>query len=383
MKFIAKTLYGLEKVLADELRTIGASDIKIVNRAVLFGGSIELMYRVNYCSRASLSVLRLISSFNIGSKDDLYRKTSEIDWSALLDADNTISVVPVINSKLFTHTKYPALIVKDAVADHFRNKAGKRPSVDTGDPDLIINVHISGSHTDITIDSSGKPLYKRGYRTGVPLAPLNEVLAAGIIMLSGWDASCEFTDPMCGSGTFPVEAGLIACRVPPGKFRKEFGFMRWKDYDKSLFNMVREKGDSVIRESPVRIYGSDISDQAVKQSLANVRNARLEGTVSIEENDFRNLKPSRDDGFLFINPPYGERLKPGDLNELYSMIGTTLKHNYSGFRAWIITSGKEFLANIGLRPKKKYTLFNGSLECILAEFELYQGTRKHQIELKS
>jgi putative N6-adenine-specific DNA methylase len=378
MKFVAKTLYGLEDVLAAELTMLGASEIRKVNRAVLFSGSKELMYRVNYCSRTSLSVLRSIANFRIASKDDLYSKTSEIDWASFMDVESTFSVVPVVNSWLFAHTGYPALIAKDAIADYFRKKTGKRPSVDTSDPDITINLHISSEHADISIDSSGLPLFRRGYRTGQPLAPLNEVLAAGILLMSGWDASVPLADPMCGSGTIPAEAGLIACRVPPGKFRKEFGFMKWKDYDETLFFRVREQSDSMIRRSPVRISGSDISDQAVRQSLNNIRNAGLTGSVTIEMSDFRDLRPAESPGFLFINPPYGERLKPDDLNELYSMIGTTLKHSFSGHKAWIITPGKELLGNIGLKPRSKQILFNGSLECILAEFELYSGTKKHR-----
>ncbi|MFH0842778.1 MAG: class I SAM-dependent RNA methyltransferase [Bacteroidota bacterium] len=377
MKFIAKTLYGLEDVLAAELTKLGASEVRKVNRGVLFSGSNELMYRVNYCSRTSLSILRLVENFRIASKDDLYRKTSGIDWSAIMNAESTFSIVPVVNSSLFTHTGYPALIAKDAIADYFRKKTGKRPSVDTSDPDIIINLHISGDNTDISIDSSGMPLFKRGYRTGQPLAPLNEVLAAGILMMSGWDGSAPLTDPMCGSGTIPVEAGLIACRVPPGKFRKEFGFMKWKDFDETLFLKVREQNNSMIRKSPVCINGSDISEQAVRQSFNNIRNAGLTGSVTIEVADFRDLRPAEEAGFLFINPPYGERLRPDDLNELYSMIGTTLKHSFPGHKAWIITPGKDLLANIGLKPRSKQILFNGSLECILAEFELYSGTKKH------
>lgn len=378
MKFVAKTLYGLEDVLAAELTMLGASEIRKVNRAVLFSGSKELMYRVNYCSRTSLSVLRSIADFRIVSRDDLYSKTSEIDWASFMDVENTFSVVPVVNSRLFAHTGYPGLIAKDAIADYFRKKTGRRPSVDTSDPDITINLHISSEHADISIDSSGLPLFRRGYRTGQPLAPLNEVLAAGILLMSGWDASVPLIDPMCGSGTIPAEAGLIACHVPPGKFRKKFGFMKWKDYDETLFRRVMEQSDSMIRRSPVRISGSDISDQAVRQSLNNIRNAGLTGSVTIEMADFRDLRPAENPGFLFINPPYGERLKPDDLNELYSMIGTTLKHSFSGCKAWIITPGKELLGNIGLKPRSKQILFNGSLECILAEFELYSGTKKHR-----
>ncbi len=383
MKFIAKTLYGLENVLAGELRMLGASEIRPVNRGVLFSGSREMMYKVNYCSRTALSVLMAIDDFRIGSRDDLYMGASKIDWSAIMDADRTFSVVSVVNSTLFEHTAYPGLIVKDAIADYFRKRAGRRPSVNTSDPDIIINLHISNDHADLSVDSSGIPLYKRGYRTGQPLAPLNEVLAAGILMLSDWDASASLTDPMCGSGTIPIEAGLIACQIPPGKFRRFFGFSRWNDYDEALFNKVRKECDSRICKSPVRISGSDISEQAVRQTLNNIRNAGLTDAVTVKVSDFKDMKPVDNGGFLFINPPYGQRLKPDDLDKIYSMIGTTLKHAFPGYRAWILVPRREYLANIGLKPKSKHTLFNGSLECILAGFELYSGTRKLRNGLKS
>ena len=376
MKLVAKTLYGLEDVLADELRSLGAADIKKVNRAVLFSGSKELMYTVNYCSRTALSVLMHIDDFRIASKEDLYRKASGVDWNAFMDCDTVFSIIPVVNSKLFTHTAYPGLIVKDAIADFFRKRSGRRPSVDTSDPEVIINLHISEDRADLSVNSSGIPLYKRGYRTGQPIAPLNEVLAAGIIMLSGWNGKVSLTDPMCGSGTIPVEAGLIACRIPPGKFRKEYGFMRWKDYDEVLFFKIRDKYDSLIRRSPSDITGSDISEDTVRKALVNVRNAGLSDTVKIGVSDFSEQKPAENSGFLFMNPPYGERLKHVDLDELYRMIGATLKHSFSGYKAWIIVPGKDLLARIGLKTKSKRILYNGSLECILAEFELYSGTRK-------
>ena len=376
MKFAAKTLYGLENVLAGELKNLGASEIKAVNRAVLFSGSHEMLYRANYCARTALSILMLIDDFRIGSRDDLYRKASQIDWSAYLDPEKTFSVVSVVNSRLFGHTAFPGLVVKDAIADYFRNRTGSRPSVDTTDPDIIINLHISGDHADISIDSSGTPLYKRGYRTGKTPAPLNEVLAAGILLISGWDASVPLTDPMCGSGTIPIEAGLIACRIPPGRLRNQFGFTRWKSYDEVLFSKVKKKYDSLICSPPVRITGSDISEQAVVQALENVRSAGLSGSVDISVSDFKDLKPAGNSGLLVMNPPYGERLKSEDPRKIYTMIGFTLKHSYPGHRAWIITPGKEHLAEIGLKPKSKRTLFNGSIECTLAEFELYSGTRR-------
>lgn len=376
MKFVAKTLYGLEQVLAEELLIIGASDIQIANRAVLFQGDKSLLYRVNYSIRTALSVLMPIADFSIRSKEDLYNRGIKIEWERYMNIDETFSIVPVVNSPYFGHTGYAGLILKDAIADHFRKKTGRRPSVDTCNPGIVVNLHISNEKATISIDSSVVPLFKRGYRQEQTTAPLNEVLAAGIILLSGWKALSTLTDPMCGSGTIPIEAGLIACNIPPGKFRNFFGFQRWKDYDEVLFNKIKEDYDRMMRPSPVKILASDISEQAIEQVKNNVSRAGLNDVVDIAVTDFKQLKAIDNTGNLFINPPYGQRLNPDETDELYSMIGTTLKHSFSGNTAWLITSNKESLKYIGLKPKEKHTLFNGALECIFLRYELYQGTKK-------
>ncbi len=376
MKFVAKTLYGLETVLADELVGLGATDIAKVNRAVTFSGDKNLLYRVNYCSRTALSVLMHIADFRIRSKDDLYREGSKIGWDRYIDPDDTFSIVPVVNSPHFSHTGYPGLILKDAIADYFRKKSGRRPSVNTSDPVILVNLHISNDSVTVSIDSSVIPLFKRGYRQEQTVAPLNEVLAAGILMLSGWNASVSLLDPMCGSGTIPIEAGLLACKIPPGKFRKFFGFQKWKDYDADLFDKVKFEADINIVPSPVNISGSDISEKAIGQARANASMAGLKEVIALEVADFINLKASGDNGFLFFNPPYGERLLPDDTDKLYNIIGSTLKHSFPGTTAWLITSNKESLKQVGLKPAKKYTLFNGALECILLKYEMYSGTKK-------
>jgi putative N6-adenine-specific DNA methylase len=341
MNFIAKTLYGLEEVLEKELMLIGASDIQVVNRAVRFKGDTGLLYRANYCLRTALSILVPVTEFRIRSKEDLYNGGAKVEWDRFMDTDNTFSIVPVINSPLFGHTGYAGLILKDSIADYFRKKTGRRPSVDTD-------------------------------------APLNEVLAAGILMLSGWNATESLTDPMCGSGTFPIEAGLIACNIPSGKFRKAYGFQRWKDFDEDLFIRIKSECDRKIKLSPVKICGSDISDDAIRQSKANVLKAGLSEIVSLKVSDFKDVKSSDDRGYVFLNPPYGQRILPEETDQLYGMIGTTLKHNFTGTTAWLITSNKESLKMIGLKPREKRTLFNGALECVLLKYEMYQGSRKQE-----
>ncbi|MBN2861674.1 MAG: RNA methyltransferase [Bacteroidales bacterium] len=382
-QYVAKTLFGLENVLASELETLGASDVKPANRAVLFTGNTELLYKVNYCVRTALSILLPVNDFNISSKEDLYLKASAINWSEFMDNDTTFSVVPVVNSKIFQHTSYPGLIVKDAIADFFRKKTGRRPYVDTHDPDLVINLHISNQRVNISLDSTVIPLYKRGYRAEHGKAPLNEVLAAGILMLSGWDGSLSLHDPMCGSGTLPVEAALLAKNIPPGKFRQFFGFTKWKDFDEKLFTRVKEKSEKKISNLQVRISASDISREAVRQSFANFKRAGLEDVISLKVADFKDVTPQEDKGYLVFNPPYGQRLNKIETDTLYPMIGSVLKHNFPGFKAWILTSGKENLNKMGLKPGIKHTLFNGSLECILAGFEMYEGSRKKSDNRKS
>jgi len=376
MKLVAKTLYGLERVLADELITLGASDVKVANRAVLFSGDTKILYKVNYCSRAALSFLMPVSEFRIRSKEDLYEGGLKIEWERFMSADDTFSISPVINSPHFAHTGYAGLILKDAVADYFRKKSGKRPSVDTGDPGILINLHISNDLVTISVDSSVVPLFKRGYRQEQTIAPLNEVLAAGIIMMSGWTSSIALYDPMCGSGTIPIEAGMIACKIPPGKFRSFFGFQRWKDFDSDLFETIKLESDSQIISTSVNIYGSDISEQAIEISGANIARAGLSKVISLKQSDFKEMKSAESQSFVFLNPPYGQRLQPEEIDTLYGMIGTTLKHNFPGASAWLITSNKESLRFVGLKPKEKHTLFNGALECTLLKYEMYQGTRK-------
>jgi len=376
MRFVAKTLYGLEKVLARELTDLGAQEVEAANRAVIFEGDKRLLYRANYCSRTALSFLVPIAEFRIRSKEDLYSGGAKVEWNNYMDENDTFSIVPVVNSTLFGHTGYAALVLKDAIADYFRKKSGKRPSVNSVDPGILINLHVSNDRVTVSLDSSVIPLFKRGYRQEQTAAPLNEALAAGILMISGWNATTSLTDPMCGSGTIPTEAGLIACKIPPGKFRQFFGFQKWKDYDEPLFIDVKNESDKMITGSSVRIRAGDISPEAVILAKANIESAGLTDYIDIEVSDFKDIISSDNKEVVILNPPYGRRLKPDELDSVYSMIGSTLKHSFSGSTAWLITSNRESLKKVGLRPAEKHTLFNGALECQLLKYELYQGSRK-------
>lgn len=376
MKFIAKTLFGIEEVLAAELRSIGASDVEVANRAVHFTGNRDLMYHVNYCSRTALSVLVPIAEFRIRSTDDLYKSGLRIEWDRYLDPYHTFSIVPVVNSPLFRHTGYAGLVLKDSIADWFRKATGRRPSVDTNDPDIVFNLHISNDQVSVSLDSSVIPLYKRGYRKEQGIAPINEVLAAALILYSGWNSEFSLLDPMCGSGTIPIEAALIASCTPPGKFRQYYGFQRWKDFDENAFKKVKEDCDSKICAPEVHITGNDISEEAVMNARKNISSAGMTDFITIENNNFADMKAGGEEGFIIMNPPYGQRIKPSESGQLYNMIGTTFKHGFPGYKAFLITSDKESLKQVGLKPSSKMALYNGSLECVLVRYDLYQGSKK-------
>jgi putative N6-adenine-specific DNA methylase len=376
MKLVAKTLYGLENVLAEELRVMGAEEITPANRAVIFSGNMDLIYKINYQSRIALSVLMQIAEFRILTSKDLYNNTLKLNWNQFMDVNDTFSVVAVVKSPLFDHTGYAGLVVKDAIADYFRKRSGRRPSVDTKEPKILVNLHISNDLATISLDSSLVPLYKRGYRKEQTEAPLNEVLAAGILKLSGWNAKSDLLDPMCGSGTIPIEAGMIACNIPPGKARTFFGFQKWKNFDQDNFDKIKKQEDGKISSSPVNISGSDISMIAVKIARSNVIRAGLEGEVKIMPDDFQHINPRNKKTMIFINPPYGQRLVSEDTESLYGLIGTILKHRFSGCEAWVISSNREAIKSVGLKPAVKYTLFNGALECTLLKYELYEGSHK-------
>ena len=378
MKLLAKTHYGLEQVLAEELKSLGAAGVTVLNRAVAFEGSKLLLYTVNYRSRLALSVLMPVSSFGISGQKDLYNGAVAVEWDRYLDPGKTFAVTAVVNSPHFPHTGYAALVVKDAIADFFRRLTLGRPSVDAKDPDLLVNVHISNNRVTISLDSTVVPLYRRGYRQGMSEAPLSEVLAAGLIALSGCNPATPRTAGTCGSGTIVTEAGFISCNIAPGKMRKSFGFMRWKDYDAALYRSVRFDAEKREIKSPAAIFGSDISADTCAIARANVRAAGLEDTVEITERDFFASPPPARSGTLIINPPYGRRLGTPDMDEFYGRIGSVLKHSYEGYTAWILSGDMVSLKKVALKPFRKFDLLNGDIECRFQGYELYGGTRKNR-----
>ncbi|HER39621.1 MAG TPA: class I SAM-dependent RNA methyltransferase [Salinimicrobium catena] len=375
-KMVAKTLFGFEPLLAKELRNLGAMDVKEGVRSVSFVGDKGFMYKANLSLRTAIKVLKPIDSFKVFSEEDLYKQIYKMPWEKYLDATDTLAIDATVHSDKFTHSKYIALKSKDAIVDRFREKFGKRPGIDLDYPTLRINIHIEKEFCTVSLDSSGQSLHKRGYKSATNIAPINEVLAAGMLLHSGWDGQCDFLDPMCGSGTILIEAAMIACNIPPNLNRKEFGFERWKDWDEDLFEKIEESVLKKVREFHFTIKGYDKAPSAVHKAKDNVENANLSEFITVEHEDFfKTEKQTERHLHMVFNPPYGERLNI-DMPEFYKSIGDTLKQNYPGTHAWFITSNLEAIKHVGLRPSRKIKLFNGSLESKLLKYEIYEGSKK-------
>lgn len=375
-RLIAKTFEGLEGVLAGELENLGAGNIRIIKRGVSFTGDKKMMYKANYLCRSALRVIKPIAEFSISNQDDFYEKVLGIPWEKFLTLQKTFAIDPVVFSGIFTHSHFAALRCKDAIADRFLKKHKRRPSVDTNDTDILINLHIKEQQVTISLDSSGSSLHLRGYRKRSAEAPLNEVLAAGMIMLTGWKGDVDLYDPFCGSGTLLIEGAMQAMNIPAGHYRENYGFMNWTDYDGKLWNDIKQDAEGKKKSPGCRFFGSDISGTALSASRVNIRTAGLSREIDLKKKDVRDTSKSGPEGIIITNPPYGERMKTDNISGLYSELGDTLKNNYLGFSAWVLTSDMDALKNVGLRTSKKLILFNGPLECRFANFELYKGSRK-------
>lgn len=372
---VAKTMFGLEDVLAEELIALGADKVEIGNRMVSFSGDLAVMYKANFHCRTALRILRIVYEFNAKTTDEIYKRIIGMNWAEHLSVDKTFAVDAITFSDYFPHSKFVAYRVKDAIADYFTKREGTRPSVEKESPDLLINIHISHDKCTLSFDSSGQSLHKRGYRVANVDAPLNEVLAAGIILKSGWRGETSIVDPMCGSGTFLIEGVLIAMNVPPGIYRRSYAFEKWNNFNEELFRMISED-DSQERPYEQKAFGSDISPFALEAAKRNIKEAGLEKHINLTLQDIVNYKEApATKGIMFINPPYGERLKPEDLYGLYTVIGERLKHVFCGYTAYILSYGKECFNKIGLKASEKYKLFNGALECQVRKYELFSGKK--------
>ncbi len=379
-KMVAKTLFGFEEILARELKNLGAQKVMAGNRVVSFYGDTGFMYKANLCCRTAIKILKPIISKKIRNEQDLYDFIQSIKWSEYLSEDDTFVIHSTVNSTLFTHSRFIALKTKDAIVDKFRKETGIRPNVDLDHPDLSIDIHIQQDLCTVSIDSSGGSLHHRGYRTATNIAPINEVLAAGLLLLSGWDGQSDFLDPMCGSGTMAIEAAMIACNIPANLNRKEFAFEKWLDWDMDLFEKIEEACLNKTRDFHYSIIGMDKAPSAVRKAQKNVENANLTDFIKIKEGDFfETAKEVEGPLHIVFNPPYDERLEI-NVSEFYSQIGDTLKQNYPGTNAWFITSNLEGLKHVGLRPSRKIKVFNGKLEARLVKYEMYAGSKKAKFQ---
>lgn len=375
-KMIAKTMFGFEPILAKELLTLGAMDIKEGTRNVSFYGDKGFMYKANLSLRTAIKILKPYTSFKVFSEDDLYKQIYNLPWEEFMSVNDTLAIDATVHSETFTHSKYISLKTKDAIVDRFRDKFGKRPSVDLDFPTLRINIHIDRNNCNVAFDSSGESLHKRGYKTATNIAPINEVLAAGMLLHSGWSGQSDFLDPMCGSGTLLIEAAMIACNIPPNLNRKEFAFERWKDWDADLFEQIEASVLKKIKEFHFTIKGYDKAPSAVHKAIDNVENANLSEFIKVERMDFFHSEKENDRHLhMVFNPPYGERLDI-DIPVFYRKIGDTLKQSYPGTQAWFITSNLEAIKHVGLRPSRKIKMFNGALESKLLRYDIYEGSKK-------
>lgn len=379
---VAKTFRGLEEVLANELLNLGANDIEIQRRAVSFSGDKRLMYKSNIYLRTALRILLPVSEFRVKNENDIYAGIKRMKWDEYMNENSTFAIDTILHSDNFSNSLFVTYRVKDAIVDWFREKTGKRPSIDTTKPDVSINVHISQNQCTISLDSSGDSLHKRGYRSSQNEAPISEVLAAGMLLLAGWDGQSNFIDPMCGSGTILIEAALIALNIPPGIYRSSFGFESWKDFDKMMFDEIIQD-DSEEREFHHKIFGSDISRRAIQISEQNIADSGLTKYIHLQQKSVKDVVISSEPCLMVTNPPYGERIKTEDIEGLYETLGSVMKHQMEGNSCWVISSDMVCLKKIGLKPSKKINLLNGPLECSFNQYQIFPGKRKEFLSDKN
>lgn len=376
-------MFGLEEVLATELKNLGAQDVTTGVRSVSFFGDKGFMYKSNMALRTAIRILKPIKHFKVFDENDLYKKLQQINWEQFMTAKSTFSIGAVVNSKNFTsNSHYISLKSKDAIADYFRHKYHKRPNVDIKHPDVKIHVHIKNDFCSVSLDSSGESLHKRGYRSATNIAPINEVLAAGMVLLSGYTGDCNFIDPMCGSGTILIEAAMVANNIPANINRNEFGFENWDDYDEDLFFTIQDSLLKKIRNSHFKIMGFDKAPSAVRKANDNIKNANLDDFIGVHHvNFFNSVKEVFGPTTILFNPPYGERLNI-DVEEFYKKIGDTLKHGYPDSTVWFITSDLEALKYVGLRTSKRIPLKNADLDCRFVRYDMYEGSKKEKKALQ-
>lgn len=370
------TFFGLEEILAKELMQLGGKDITVFKRGVSVVGDLGFLYKANLCLHTALKVIIPITKFKADNEHELYDAIKLIDWERFISNSDSIMIESVLNSEIFTHSQFVSQKIKDGIVDRFREKTGKRPDVDLLHPSFKLYVHIYKNEVSLNLDSSGDPLYKRGYRSDINEAPMKEVLAAGLVKLSGWEKHLLLVDGMCGAGTIAIEAALWANNIPPGYYRNEFGFMRWRNFNETTYETIFESSINKIKNDKVEIIANDIDASTIKKAKTNTKNAKVDDVVSCTNESFFDMQPTRQAGVVILNPPYGERLPVEEIEKLYKEIGNKLKKDFKGFNAWVITSSPDAIKSIGLRPSRKIQVYNGSLECRYLKFELYDGSKK-------
>ena len=370
------TFFGLEEVLAKEIQKLGGRNVQVFRRGVSATGDLGFLYKCNLCLHTALKVLVPVVSFTAESEHELYERTKAVAWEDFIGNDDTLMVESVTNSERFTHTLFVSQKIKDGIVDRFRDNTGQRPSVDLLRPTFRVYAHIFRNEVTLLLDASGDPLYKRGYRSDVTEASLKEVLAAGLVKLSGWEKHLLLIDGMCGAGTIAIEAALWANNIPPGYYRNDFTCMRWRNFDEKLYETIYESAINRITGDPVNIVANEIEPSTFRKAVTNTRNAKVDDVVKCTNQSFFDLKPERQGGVLILNPPYGERMPVREIEKLYAEIGNKLKKDFEGFNAWIITSNPEAIKSIGLRPSRKIQVYNGALDCRYLKFEMYGGSRK-------
>lgn len=370
------TFFGLEEILAKELQALGGRDISVFKRGASVTGDAGFLYKLNLCTHTALKVLVPIAKFKAANEHELYAGIHSLPWEKFIGTTDSLMVESVVNSDAFTHSLFVSQKVKDGIVDRFREKTGKRPDVDLIRPVFKLYVHIFRDEVSLSIDSSGDPLYKRGYRADINEAPMKEVLAAGLVKLSGWERHLQLIDGMCGAGTIAIEAALWANNIPPGYYRNDFGFMRWRNYDENLYGKIFDSAVSRIKEDKVDIIANDIDGPTVKKARGNTKEAKVDDVVRCTQGSFFDMKPERGGGVIILNPPYGERMPVEEIEKLYKEIGNKLKRDFGGYNAWIITSSAEAVKSVGLHPSKRIQVYNGALECRFLKYELYSGSKK-------
>lgn len=370
------TFFGLEEILARELQQLGGRSIAPFKRGVSVVGDLGFLYKANLCLHTGLKVIVPFAKFTANNEQELYENIKQIAWEEFISNSDTLMVEGVVNSEIFSHSLFVSQKVKDGIVDRFREKTGIRPNVDLLRPILKLYVHIFRNEVSLNIDSSGDPLYKRGYRADINEAPMKEVLAAGLVKLSGWEKHLLLVDGMCGAGTIGIEAALWANNIPPGYYRNDFGFMRWRNFNEAVYDTIFESAIDKIKEDKVEIIANDIDAFTVKKAISNTKNAKVDDVVKCTNESFFDLKPTRNGGVVILNPPYGERLPVQEIEKMYKEIGDKLKKDFQNFNAWIITSSPDAIKSIGLRPSRKIQIYNGSLECRYLKYELYGGSKK-------